>query len=188
MNYNNSIVRMNLPYEWMMPDMNQISQKDIDDITFEDTIKLFLYMAFQLALTNEGWNNYYVDFLNCLGKQNDKGWPNLTFTRNYLNKRLDSLSTNSFVKTDNILLLLLQLLYIEKSKQNNNNIYTSFEKTNILDHLIDSSESSSEDSLSMDDICDFLNDHLQYYTHVYHNKMLYEYQISSTILFAIKNN
>lgn len=178
---------MDLPYEWMNPDMDQISQKDIVEITFEDTIKLFLYMAFQLALTNEGWNIYYVDFLNRLEKQNDKGWPNLTFTRNYLNKRLDSLSTNSFIKTDNILLLLLQLLYIEKSKQNHDDVYISFEKTNVLDHRIDSSESSDEDSLSIDDLCDFLSNHLQYYTHFYHNRMLYEYQISNSILSMIKN-
>jgi len=172
----------NLPFTWMNPDIDKISEKDITEITFEDTIKLFLYMAFKMALISEEWNTYYVDFLAELEKQNTRRWPKLIFTRNYTNKRLDSLAPDTFIKTNNILLLLLQLLYVEKNKQ----IKSAFENIDVLNHCTDSE--SSEDFLSTEQIFDFLDMHLRYYLSLYHNKMLCEYQISSLILIGIKNN
>lgn len=159
-------------------DIDKINNKDINTLTFEDTIILAFYFSKEMSDT------YYTEFKNELNKQNDDGWPKLLFTRNDKKQRLDILFTASFIPTDNLLLLLLQLLYIEKSKRFNdiNKIYVSFTRYEILDHCFDSSSEDDYNQLSLDNLLEMLESYIVFYMEMYNDSMLYEHKLAERIL------
>lgn len=77
--------------------------------------------------------------------------------------------TQSFIPSDNLLLLLLQLLYIEKNKETNN-IYVSFERYDILSYYLDSIKPRDIEHLSLIDIFEILETYMESYINFYNNK------------------
>lgn len=166
--------------------LDNLYHKSVDYITLEETINLIFYATIKMTDHDDTWKDYYAIFQRDLTLQNDRGWPKLVFTRNDSKKRLDSLMTQSFIPSDNLLLLLLQLLYIEKNKENNN-IYVSFERYDILSHYLDNIEHHDIEHLSLIDIFEILETYMGSYINLYNNKMLFEYKLSKNILAMLNN-
>jgi len=169
--------------------LNDIYDKKINIITLEEIISLIFHATGQMITYDETWKEYYIEFQRELDKQNKYGWPKLNFTRKEYYKRLDSLTTRSFIMSNNILLLLLQLLYTEKCKKNNiiNNIYMYFERYDILNHSIDTGDQYSIDQLSLDKLFEILEKYIIFYINMYNNKMSFEYELSKNILTQLNN-
>jgi len=162
--------------------IDKICNKSVDELLFDDVIKLFFYTTVKMSEVDDYWKTYYTEFQNALNDQNEHSWPQLIFTRNYPKKRLDCLVTGVFISSDNLLLLLLQLYYIEKCKQFNllNNLYISFEREEILCHNV--KLANNIDELSVDILFELLKLHITYYLDIYNNKMLHEHKIGINIL------
>jgi len=170
--------------------LNNLYNKNINIITLEETISLIFYATIKMTSYDETWKDYYKKFQYDLNEQNVRGWPKLIFTRNDIRKRLDSLMTESFISSDNILLLLLQLLYIEKNKKNNimNNVYVSFERYDILSHCLDNVDLQHHiGQLSLAKMFEILEAYINIYMGLYNNKMLFEYKLSKNILMMLNN-
>jgi hypothetical protein len=193
--------------------LNNLYNKKVNAVTLEETISLIFYAAIKMADRDSTWKDYYKKFQQDLNEQNNKGWPKLIFTRNDSRKRLDSLMTETFISSDNLLLLLLQLLYIEKNKKNNimNSVYVSFERYDILSHCLDNivenqchfSSPINEEKmtrglktiechkdirqLSLTKMFEILEAYINIYISLYNNKMLFEYKLSKNILTMLNN-
>uniref|UniRef100_A0A6C0CBI5 Uncharacterized protein n=1 Tax=viral metagenome TaxID=1070528 RepID=A0A6C0CBI5_9ZZZZ len=170
--------------------LNNLHNKKVGGITLEEIISLIFYAANTMTNRDETWKDYYKKFQLDLSEQNNKGWPKLIFTRNDSRKRLDSLMTETFISSDNLLLLLLQLLYIEKNKKNNiiNSVYVSFERYDILSHRLDNIDNQKDiKQLSLDKMFEILEAYINIYMSLYNNKMLFEYKLSKNILTMLNN-
>src|SRR5688572_27000662 len=170
--------------------LSNLYNKKVNAVTLEETISLIFYAAIKMATRDDIWKDYYKKFQQDLNEQNNRGWPKLIFTRNDSRKRLDSLVTETFIASDNLLLLLLQLLYIEKNKKNNimNNVYVSFERYDILSHCLDNIENHKNiEQLSLSKMFEILEAYINIYISLYNNKILFEYKLSKNILTMLNN-
>jgi len=163
--------------------------KNVNSITLKETISLVFHALTTMAQQDPEWESYYVDFQNEFNKQNKYGWPKLIFTRNYSKKRLDCLGTRTFISTNNILLMLLQLLYIETCKKYNDmhSVYLTFDRYEVLDHTINFSGENNIDMLTLDNLFEILEIYISAYIGLYDNRMLYENQLSRDIISQLKN-
>jgi hypothetical protein len=168
---------------------DKMSHKKINTMTLEETISLIFYAIEIVSKHDEKWNEYYANFQKDFKKQNQFGYPKLIFTRNDYRKRLDSIIIEPFIKSDNILLLLSQLIYIEKCKKNNalNNIYLFFERSDVLSRTINIEDQCNIDELSLTKLFSILEKYILFYIDLYDNKMLFEYNLSKKILSQLNN-
>ena len=121
-----------------------------------------------------------------LAYQNKMGWPQINIARNDFHKRLDIISINgNFIKSDNILTLLLRLLYIENYKRPY--VYKTYAYHEITGHKISNLYSAPDlRELSLGAILYMLNEGIKHYVKVYHNKNNIEFQLGVAIYLQLK--
>lgn len=170
---------------------DKISNNNINSITFKDIISMIFYaiqnMTHNFNPDEKKWNSFYQDFINDLEKQNKNKWPKLTIIRNDYQKRMDimsSVSEHSYIKSNNFLVLLLRLLYIENYKR----IYTFkwYKYHKILGYNIVIDRVKEIQKLTIADLFDLLKIGLKYYLKIYDNELQFEYQLATSILEQIE--
>ena len=101
---------------------DKIINKSINYLTFKDVISLIFYACDAMSKHMEDpdfkmWSEFYKRFESKIEKQNKLKWPLLSIIRNDYDKRIDIFSTREYIKTKNLLMLLLRLLHIENYKR-----------------------------------------------------------------------
>lgn len=154
-------------HEQILP-LTVILNKNINNITLRETISL-IFHAIILIYNDEiceQWKELYDGFEKELHQQNDKTWPYISITTN---NTVDIFLSESFIKSNNILMLLLRLLYIENKKKyinmvSENNINISIKK------------------LSLNYLFDILKNQIKYYIKTYPDNKYVEYHLGNAIL------
>ncbi len=160
------------------------------NLNFREVISLFYHASCSLSknMSNDDelsafWKKLLDDFLKDLEKQNKFGWPVITVNRNSYRKRIDVIDVETpFVVSNNILILLIRLIYIENYKRpyiNKSDNYHKILGMNLQHELI---KSEYIENITLADIIDSLKLHLVEYMKIYSDDKKIEYQLSKNIL------
>lgn len=161
-----------------------IIDKNINSITFKETISLVFHSAYHVAENifeedNTKWKDFCVEFEKQLKRQNEKSWPYLRILKNDKNRRIDIILTGTpLISTTNFFVLLLRLLYIENYKK----MFTSMYYHQILDYKQRTSNNMTIKHISLADIYKHLKKNLEYYIQVYNDEKYYENQLARSLL------
>lgn len=140
---------------------------------FKGIVSLVFHAASRLV-NDADWKGLYDEFEEELERQNIYGWPKVSVNRNSYRKILTVLLLKPFMKSNNVLILLLRLLYIENYKANQN-CYCQ----NVLEYIIAPVDVTN---LSLENLFDLLKKYVIYYVKVYQEESYYEYQLGNAIL------
>lgn len=165
--------------------LDKLSRKSSDhSFTFKEICSLIFYAILNLSKKETEcepncWTIYYREFLNDLEKQNNIGWPQFTIRKNDYGKRIDLVLTDPYEKSNNLLTLLLRLLYVENYKRQYIFEYMDYYK--ILGWKLETNIQDIE-NLSLDRIFNLLKKCINHYNKVYNNDKSFEYQLAKAIL------
>lgn len=166
--------------------------KSTKDITFVECISM-VFNAFDLIKHKDKFNNFYREFMMDYSIQEERGWPEIHFSKNIYGDRINILTTESFVDSGNLLMILSRLLYVECKKK-------VFAKKTSLDYdwtnkLLDfgkiiNNTTFTHDSitkklvvdLNLDEIIWLLKQHILQYKLTYSNPLIFENQLCTTII------
>ena len=158
----------------------QLYNKTLKEMTFKDIISLIFHAFQKLSMTNDEWNKYYKEFQLELFLQNEKKCPHLITTTNDFNKRVEMYCDKGFIPSNNFLIMLLRLLYIENRKKN---IIGTSGYHKILDHNITPAiHVDSIKKISIEQLFDLLKPYLSYYMKIYNDELMFEYQMANAIM------
>lgn len=137
--------------------------------------------------TAQLWNDLYGEHVQELRNQTEQGWPKPNFRNNRIQLRrdLDTLS-QSFLRSDNYLTLILRLLYLEVFKNASN---FSFSCINVLDlHPYDENNTEIMGELTLARIFYLVRMALVKYLRVYNSQGTFENELGSAILTALTSH
>jgi hypothetical protein len=166
--------------------LDKIVNKNINNVTFKEIISL-VFHAVQIVSHNETepdyfvWKEIYVQFEEELKEQNKKKWPYMTITKNDYGKRIDIFSTDtSFISSNNIFMLLLRLLYIEKYKRPY--VYRSYKYHKILGYKMETTNDTCVIDISFKELFDFLLIFMKHYIKIYNDGKYLEFNLGKEII------
>lgn len=169
--------------------LDKILKKPMASITFKEIISL-VFHAIELLMNDKTdpdhiyWWKIYEEFMDELNQQNKKIWPELVISKSDHYRRINiMLIITPFIRSKNILMLLLRLLYVEKYKRPYINKVHEYYK--ILNHRLDKNIIVAT-KLSLAELFEYLQLHLERYQKIYSDERLFEYQIAEAILRHIK--
>lgn len=174
-----------------MASQEKIFDKTINNLTLKETISMIIFAAKMLAnnsnfAENEIWKDYYQEFEKNMEDQIKKKWPRLTITRNNYNKRIDISSTDtSYIVSDNLLTLLVRVLFIENYKRKY--IYKSYNYHNVLGHKLSNSLNKSTTQISLEELFNLLRDQMTYYLQIYNDVNHFENCLAKKIFLVLEN-
>jgi hypothetical protein len=166
--------------------LDKIINKNSKSVSLKETISLIFHATVLISNDSahpdkEKWKELYNEYKTILEKQNKIKWPQIIITRNDYQKRIDILTTSSsFVKSNNIFILLLRLLFVENYKRTY--IYKAYGYYKILGHKINDYPDIIAKNMSVSDLFDLLKKHLFFYKKIYNEDLHFEYQLVNTIL------
>jgi len=168
-----------------------ILSKNISELNFHEVISLVFY-AIEGIHSGEGistsstsnqsnadWTSLYKDFLALLESENKRRWPKLNCITNSYRKRLEVFFPSTFTQTNNILLLLLRLLYVETFKVDN--MPAQLAPHPVLLHHINIPDKYKSTEVSLVRLFELLKSYLGYYVKIYHNEMMFEYVLGKKV-------
>ena len=167
--------------------LDKLINKSMDNLTFKEIVSLVFHAI--IAIVNDPlmpghseWKEIYQQFEKNLREQNQVGWPNMKIIKNDMDRRIDVYSLRPpFIISDNILTLLLQILYMEKYKRSY--VFKTYHYHKILGHTIKYRKKNIiVEQCSLENIFDCLKAALEYYVKIYKNDIRIEYQLSYAIL------
>lgn len=168
---------------------DKIIGKSINELTFKESISLIFHAIKNLSddQTRDDhmeWRNIYQEFLALFEEQNKTGWPQLIISRNDYDKRMDisSLST-PFLKANNLLIMLIRLIYVENYKRSY--VYKTYRYHKVLGYKNNSLSKMEIKNASLSDLLLCLRDGLEHYLKIYYDKNQFEYQLVKNILSQI---
>ncbi len=171
--------------DYIIP-LDKIIDKNIDGVTFKEVISL-VFHATQIIINDETdpdhniWNTIYTEFNKDLEDQNIKKWPHMTITKNDYGKRIDIFSTDtSFIPTNNIYMLLLRLLYIEKYKRPY--VYRSYKYHKILGYKSEYKIDYPVKNISLTELFEILAQYMKYYLKIYNDAKYIEFNLGKEII------
>src|SRR5271154_4704567 len=163
---------------------DKIISKTSDSVTFKDIISLIFYAVSTLAKNSTNpdsttWANFYYEFEHELTLQNQNKWPKLSIIKNDYEKHLDIMLSSPFIKSTNLLMLLLRLLYIENYERKY--IFKTYNYPEILNHRVQVPMQTEISKLSLSDLFDLLKHGIQHYHKIYRSQETFEYQLAKAI-------
>jgi len=161
-------------------DFQTILSNNTKDITFLDTIGLVYHGVSRISASDDGWEKIYQEFLNDQNKQNKAGWPELIIIKNDFSKRIDVICSKSFIKSQNLLIILQRILFIEKYKLNY--VYITYQYHPILLNKMGLGNITCIKKLSINDLFDLLKKCMTYYTKIYNDSDKIENILAKNIL------
>ena len=165
-----------------IPRYNEIRNLTTSNLKFVDVIVLVLH-AFENTLDNI-LLNYFKEFESDITQQFEVKWPELIAKNNDYKKRFDIFCTEPFVRTQNMLTLMIRLLYIENIKKSHRQINTTHHK--ILDKTIGAIDPTVVDKklslVTFTELLQLLELCARYYLTVYYDEFLLEHKIGSGII------
>ena len=168
--------------------LEKIVNKNINELTFKEIISLIFHASKNIINDPSctEWAKLYKQFEKELSEQNKMKWPEMAIIKNDYDKRIDILTTTSaatFIKTENIFMLLLRLLYVENYKRPY--IFKSYNYHKILGNKLKGARQQSVKSLSLYDLFDLLQKQLTRYIRIYNDENQFEHQIATSLLKCI---
>jgi hypothetical protein len=166
---------------------DKLKSKDVNKLTFKDAISLVYHMVHSIGEKSdledhEKWKTYYNQFLSDLAAQNRRTWPKIIINRNDYSARMDCNVVDEFISSDNILTLLLRILYLENYKRPH--IFKAYNYHPITGHVI--AITKSLDQLTVFDVFDLVFKHMEYYINIYNQSTCIEYKLAKSIISQIK--
>ncbi|BCS82976.1 hypothetical protein QLL95_gp1147 [Cotonvirus japonicus] len=176
--FNNSYITINI-----IP-LNEIINKTIRDINFQEVISLIFHASFNMTCNVShpdfnDWNKFYTEFVKDFERQNLSRWPIMTIIDNEYYKRTDVIAIeNTFVSSNNILTLLYRLMYIENYK-----ITAGFNNYKLLEHKLHSKFLSKKNvnNISLHKLFKTLKLYVDYYSRKYTNTNNLEYSLATRL-------
>ncbi len=163
--------------------LEKIIDKNINYITFKDSISLIFHAAIKMSKLDNEWADLYGEFQIDLGCQNKIGWPSIEFVKNNKLYRMDiSKIDGKMIQSKNIFMLIFQLLFIENSKRFLVYKYKIYKNTKMLWHKIESNDFRSVKILNLGDIFIILSKYIKYYLDIYNDETSIEYLFGKSIL------
>lgn len=166
--------------------LDNIVNKNINNVTFNEIISL-IFHAILITSTDKTesdniiWNEIYTQFEKELIEQNNKKWPYMTIIKNDYGKRVDIFSTDtSFIGSNNILMLLMRLLYIEKYKRSY--VYKSYKYHKILGYKMETVRDIPIRNVSLIELFKFLHMYMEYYIKIYNDNEYIEFELGKKII------
>ena len=150
-------------------------------LSFKEICSLIFHASKKMAanVTNVEWHIFYQEFLADYDKQNKTQWPQLSILRNDYYKRIEIISVEPFIKSENLLMLLLRLLYVENYKRPY--IYEYMEYHKILGWKLDTGLTELAD-YTVGKLFDLLKKCMVHYNKIYDNDRHFEYQLAKAII------
>lgn len=171
--------------------LQKIILKDLNKLTFKDTISLFFY-AVETIISDknsesyEQWNSIYSVFQEEYEKQNLAGWPQINIIRNDYKRCIDVLFENSshFIHSTNLFTLLYRLLYVENYKRQY--IFKSYNYHKVLNFIVDPDAIGCVKTMNLQLILEMLLSGFENYMVIYNNEKNFEYQLAKYIVSQLK--
>lgn len=171
--------------DYIIP-LDKIIDKNINNVTFKEIISLVFHAT--LIISNDTtepdhdkWKQIYTQFEKELAIQNTKKWSYMTIIKNDYGKRIDIFSTDtSFIPTDNIFMLLLRLLYIEKYKRPY--VYKSYKYHKILGYKLEIEQNILVKNISLLELFEILHKYMKYYIKIYNDGKYIEFNLGKEII------
>jgi hypothetical protein len=173
--------------------MGTIESKVAKDLTFLELVSTIFYEFYRIYLMNENqiWVDCWKEFEIQMEEQNKKGWPNLT-----LIKKQHGADTNkhklvaiadgpfSFIKTNNILMMLIRIIHIEKYKETKRSVgYSVPVDKSFLQYVLGKKTSQKIDAGNEIEILFvLLKKHIEKYLTLYNDGSEFENQMGKFIL------
>jgi hypothetical protein len=174
-----------------IPNFENVINKKINQLKFIDIIVLLIY-AFEknchdfVNPNSSDMQTYYIEFVDNMKHQNISGWPELLVKCNDYKKRFEIYCTTPFIKSQNVLTLLIRLIYIENFKktwkQKNYDYHKILDSINIHVHSEHNEMNMCAKNLSFNELFTILEEHMIHYNKIYFDEFLFEYQLGSYIL------
>lgn len=178
--------------------LSRILQKKPSQLTFREVISLIFHLSQKIRSASTAtirrnhkdsniipdnadlWLQLYSRFTEDMTVQERIRWPILTFMVNTYEKRIDVKNVNgSLIETENLLMLLAQILFIENGKRMLRQQYAAFPK--VLGHKIQVVGTETVANISTHEIFLLLEKHLQHYIgHTSRDSL--EHRIATSIL------
>lgn len=159
--------------------LSDIYKKNIKQLSFKDVISLVFHACQKMIGANEMWQNYYHEFTEELALQNKYKCPDLTTISNNYNKRIEVFCNKGFITSNNLLTLLLRLIYIENRKKS---IYYTNNYFKVLDYTLYMNKYENIEKLSIHDVFSILKPYMEYYIRIYSDEFMFEYQLALSII------
>lgn len=163
-------------------DLDKILSKKINRINFQDIISLIFHAIEKIGHDFPEWKILYIQFQKEFDKQNELKWPRLSVNRNDYSKRMDIFCHDVYIVSNNLLTLLLRLLYMENYKRG----YTlrSYHYHKILGKTFPLEKRVEEYSLWQ--LFELLDKCLTYYLEIYDDESRIENRLADKIVGLIK--
>lgn len=164
---------------------DKIINKSINELTFKESVSLIFHAIKNLSTDQTrddymDWYNIYQDFLVLFDEQNKVGWPQLIISRNDYDRRMDISSFSTpFLKSDNLLIMLIRLIYVENYKRSY--VYKTYQYHKVLGYKNNTAKIEIKNA-SLSDLFVCLQNGLQHYMKIYNDKNQFEYQLVKNIL------
>jgi len=164
-----------------------IQDKMVSDLTFKDVISLVFHAFERLSKDINpnpiSFGTYYQDFLLELHQQNQMGWPKLLINRNDHRRRLDVCCLEPYVASQNFLMILFRMLYIENYKRTY--VQKSYDYYKILGHKLEQNGATHTLSiidLNIPQLFILAEACLRHYINVYRDPLNIEHQLGLSLL------
>lgn len=170
--------------------VERLMRKPLSKINLKETISLLFHAIHSLYnkmneknRDTKHWITYYKSFLDELKKQETLGWPQLNIVKNNYHKRIDVYPSSTFLRSDNVLVLLHRLLFIENYKRGIMQDSDTYAK--VLNHKISVNDTTSNiktKEVSLGKILEMVKSYLSYYVSIYNDESKMEYRLGWYIL------
>lgn len=164
--------------------LDLLMSKKINELTFKNIISLIFHCFPRILEDNsfdnteiKYWKLFHDEFLKELQIQNKQKWPGFFFIEKMYN--IEAITDKSFVRSKNLLMLLLRLSYTEKEKEKH---ISSHHYKKILNNCIRHNIHHEIKSLSLKELLDLLETHINYYLKIYNNDLSFENSLGKTII------
>lgn len=162
--------------------LEEIKDKHIKNITFKESVSLLFHAVHNFYNYGnqdfEFWKYTYQQFLEELEHQNNVKWPNILIIKNQSNKCYEIVTNKPFIKSGNLLTLLMRLLYVEDCKARENFI----DYFKILDYNISTIDVNiSVDKILFTELLSCLKNYIRLYIKSYNDNKHFEYQLGRYI-------
>jgi hypothetical protein len=165
--------------------LDQILSKMVKNITFKESISLVFHTIYNISTGNyeesDKWSFLYKEFQIEMSNQIKSKWPQMIIINNHAHLCAHVIINGKpFIESDNLLILLFRLLFIENHKIGNVPSYYNFH--DVLNYKIGGNDNNVIRNLSLFKIFDLLKQQLTYYLRVYKNKSYIEHQLALAII------
>ena len=184
---------LKIKLEEQLAHLDVIEKKPVCDFNFKDIVSLFMHAMKKIGesdnLHADEYKKYYHLFTDDINRQNYGGWPKIFINRNNT-KKIEINTVGNYIYSDNVLTLLLRIMYIENYKKNcfwkphsTYKILDIIPERNDFFFIINYGEQYSNLSdMSLYDLTKLLLSCLKHYIGVHSDNTRSEHQIASTII------